>query len=132
MAENVTPVLLEVKDFEPREVLCVDYKFSQATDVEGQIAGNPRGGKIVVRVKALNDGNNQLLQWMLNPNDPRDLKITFQNTVDGATMKTIEGKGTYCIHYVEKWEDGEDHYEEIEVVCQELKNGPVEFKNLWK
>ena len=39
MAENVTPVVLEVKDFEPREVMMVDYKFDQATDREGQIAG---------------------------------------------------------------------------------------------
>ena len=31
MAENVTPVLLTVKDFAPREVIMVDYKFNQAT-----------------------------------------------------------------------------------------------------
>ena len=41
MAENVTPVVLEIKDFEPREVMMVDYKFDQATDREGQIAGIP-------------------------------------------------------------------------------------------
>ena len=34
MAENVTPVILKVKDFENREVLRVDYKFNQATDRE--------------------------------------------------------------------------------------------------
>ena len=27
MAENVTPVVLKVKDFAPREVLLVNYKF---------------------------------------------------------------------------------------------------------
>ena len=63
MAENVTPVILKVKDFENREVLMVDYKFNQATDREGQIAGIPRGGRLKVRVKAMNDGNSQLLQW---------------------------------------------------------------------
>ncbi len=56
MAENVTPVILKVKDFENREVLMVDYKFNQATDREGQIAGIPRGGRLKVRVKAMNDG----------------------------------------------------------------------------
>jgi len=132
MAENVTPVKLEVKDFEAREVIIVDYKFNQAVDREGQICGIPRGGRITIRVKAMNDGNNQLLQWMLAPNDPRDFKITFISTVDGATMKTIEGNGCYCVKYVEKWEDGEEHFEEIEVVCQTLKNGPVEFNNPWK
>lgn len=132
MAENVTPVKLEVKDFEAREVIMVDYKFDQAIDLEGQIAGIPRGGRIQIRVKAMNDGNNQLLQWMLASNDPRDFKITFLSTVDGATMKTIEGTGCYCVDYVEKWEEGEEHFEEIEVVCQTLKNGPVEFNNPWK
>ncbi len=132
MADNTTPVQLAVKDFEAREVILVDYAFNQATDREGQIAGIPRGGKVKVRVKAMNDGNNQLLQWMLAANDPRDMKITFYNTVDGSTMKEIEGKGCYCIHYIEKWEDGEEHYEEIEIVCQTLKNGPVSFDNPWK
>ncbi|MDD7723985.1 MAG: type VI secretion system tube protein TssD [bacterium] len=132
MAANVTPVQLAVQDFEPREVILVDYAFTQATDIEGQIAGIPRGGQITIRVKAMNDGNNQLLQWMLAPNDPRDLKVTFSNTIDGTTMKEIEGKGCYCIHYVEKWEDGEQHFEEMQIVCQELKNGPVSFENPWK
>ena len=132
MAANVTPVQLAVQDFERREGILVDYAFTQATDIEGQIAGIPRGGRITIRVKAMNDGNNQLLQWMLAPNDPRDLKVTFSNTIDGTTMKEIEGKGCYCIHYVEKWEDGEQHFEEMQIVCQELKNGPVSFENPWK
>ena len=50
MAENVTPVTLEVKDFAAREVLLVDYKFNQATDREGQISGIPRGGRVRERV----------------------------------------------------------------------------------
>ncbi|MCF0245094.1 MAG: hypothetical protein HUK06_09985, partial [Bacteroidaceae bacterium] len=127
-----TPVTLTVKDFEPREVLMVDYKFDQAVDREGQIAGIPRGGRVKIRVKAMNDGNNQLIQWMLSPNDPRDMSLTFYNTVDGSTMKEIKGTGCYCVNYVEKWEDGEEHFEEIDIVCQVLENGPVSFDNPWK
>ncbi len=132
MAENKTPVQLEVSGFEPREVMLVDYKFNQEVDREGQISGIPRGGRITVRVKAMNDGNNQLLQWMLSSNDPRNVNISFSNTVDGSTMKELSGTGCYCVHFIEKWEDGKGHYEEIEIVCQELKNGPVEFINPWK
>ena len=132
MAENITPVQLSVQDFETREVMMIDYKFDQATDREGQLAGIPRGGKITIRVKAMNDGNNQLLQWMLAPNDPRDLKVTFCNTIDGSTMKELQGKGCYCIHYVEKWEAGQQHFEELQIVCQVLQNGPVSFENPWK
>ena len=75
MAENVTPVVLKVKDFAPREVLLVNYKFNQATDQEGQVAGIVRGGQILIRVKALNDGNPELLAWMLDPAAPHDLEI---------------------------------------------------------
>ena len=132
MAENKTPVQLEVSGFEPREVMLVDYKFDQEVDREGQIAGIPRGGRITIRVKAMNDGNNQLLQWMLAPNDPRDVKVAFSNTIDGSTMKELNGVGCYCVHYIEKWEDNQGQYEEIEIVCQELKNGPVEFVNPWR
>ena len=106
MAENVTPVVLEVKDFETREVMMIDYKFDQATDREGQIAGIPRGGQVTIRVKAMNDGNNQLLAWMLDPTMPKDFSVKFVNTVDGAAMKEIKGTNCYCINYVEKWEDG--------------------------
>ena len=132
MAENVTPVQLAVKDFEVREVMMIDYKFDQATDREGQISGIPRGGRVDIRVKAMNDGNNQLLQWMLAPNDPRDFEVTFFNTVDGSTMKSLKGTGCYCVNYKEYWEDGQEHYEQIEVVCQVLENGPVKFENPWK
>ena len=47
-------------------------------------------------------------------------------------MKTLEGTGCYCVNYKEKWEDGQEHFEEIEIVCQVLKNGSVGFENPWK
>ena len=98
MAENVTPVVLKVKDFAPREVLLVNYKFNQATDQEGQVAGIVRGGQITIRVKALNDGNPELLAWMLDPAAPHDLEVEFENTKDGSAMKTL--KGTACYSYI--------------------------------
>lgn len=132
MADNVTPVVLSVNNFEDREVYKVDYKFTQKTDVEGQLDGIPRGGRINVIVKALNDGNTQLLQWMLNPTDARDIKVIFNSTKDGSVMKTIAGKGCYCVHYKEHWADRQLHSEEISIVCQELSVGSVEYKNIWK
>ncbi len=132
MADNVTPVTLEVADFVAREVMMIDYKFDQATDREGQIAGIPRGGRVTIRVKALNDGNNQLLSWMLAPNDARDFKVTFYNTIDGSTLKELKGTGCYGIHYKEKGEDGQEHFEEILISCQKLENGPVVYENPWR
>jgi hypothetical protein len=47
-------------------------------------------------------------------------------------MKQIKGTGCYCVKYKEYWADGEEHYEEIEIVCQKLENGPVSYENPWK
>ena len=132
MAENRTPVTLKVKDFAEREVILVNYKFNQETDREGQISGIPRGGQVTIRVKALNDGNPELLSWMLAPNDPRDMEIAFENTIDGKAMNSLKGTGCYCVHYKEYWADGEEHYEEVNIVCQKLENGPVAFENPWR
>ena len=132
MADNVTPVVLKVKDFAEREVLMVDYKFNQATDTDGQVAGIVRGGQITIRVKALNDGNPELLAWMVDPAAPHDVEIQFENTIDGSAMKNIKGTCCYCVHYKEFWADGKEHYEEVEIVCQKLENGPVSYENPWK
>ena len=132
MAENVTPVVLKIKDFAPREVLLVNYKFNQATDQEGQVSGIVRGGQITIRVKAMNDGNPELLSWMLDPAAPHDLTVEFENTKDGSAMKTLKGTACYCTHYKEYWADGEEHYEEIFLSCQKLENGSVSYENPWK
>ena len=132
MAENVTPVVLNIKDFAPREVLLVNYKFNQTTDQEGQASGIVRGGEITIRVKALNDGNPERLGWMLDPAAPHDFTVDFQNTKDGSTMKTLKGTGCYCRHFKEYWADAEEHFEEILLSCQKLENGSVSYENPWK
>jgi hypothetical protein len=129
---NTTPVELKIDGFATREVLMVDYKFAQATDREGQISGIPRGGRVNIRVKALNDGNNELIQWMLEPSGAKDFQITYYNTVDGSVMKTLKGTCCYCINFKEHWADKDEHYEEIMISCQKLENGQVSFDNPWK
>ena len=39
-----TPVSMTIDGYKEREVLMVTYEFNQSTDVEGQMAGIPRGG----------------------------------------------------------------------------------------
>ena len=76
-----TPVKIEIDGYKEREVLKVNYEFDQATDVEGQMAGIPRGGKITVRVKAHNSGTPDLLAWMTERNLPKNGTITFNETI---------------------------------------------------
>ena len=126
-----TPVKIEIDGYKEREVQMVTYEFDQATDTEGQMSGIPRGGRIVVKVKALNDGTPDLLAWMLERNLPKTGKITFNETKTGKVMKTIEFEGGYCVDFEEKWEDKAGHYEQIEISCQKMKFGSVEFENEW-
>ena len=134
-----TPVTLKVDGFEPREVAEVTYSFSQATDKEGQMSGIPRGGKINIKVKALNSekGQVQLLQWMLEKSMSKKGEIVFMKTTDGSDMKKIEFEDAYCIDFTEHWEDqvegGTDlaHFEEIVLSCKKIKNGSAEYENAW-
>ena len=126
-----TPVKLEIDGYKEREVLMVTYAFDQATDVEGQMAGIPRGGIITVRVKALNDGTPDLLAWMVERNLPKNGTITFQETKTGKVMKTIQFTNGYCINFNEHWEDKLGHFEEIKITCQKIEFGSVAYENDW-
>ncbi len=126
-----TPVKLEIDGYEEREVLMVTYEFDQATDVEGQMAGIPRGGKITVRVKAHNSGTPDLMAWMIERNLPKNGTITFSETKTGKSMKTIKFTNGYCVNFDEKWEDKQGHYEEIVITCKDIEFGSVKFENEW-
>lgn len=132
-----TPVTLHVDGFTDREVMMVTYAFNQATDKEGQMAGIPRGGKITIRVKALNNGNPELLNWMIQQAMPKNGSIEFLDTKTNANMKNIQFTDAYCVDFREYWEDkvGEAtdtaHYEEIVISCREIANGTVKYSNEW-
>ena len=132
-----TPVTLMVDGFKDREVAMVEYAFSQAADKEGQTTGVPRGGNITIKVKALNDGTNELLGWMVDQSLKKDGKIVFMNSSDVTKkMKDIEFKGAYCVQFEECWVDttkADDlaHWELITISCQEITNQSVTFDNEW-
>ena len=126
-----TPVKIEIDGYKEREVLMVTYEFDQATDVEGQMAGIPRGGKITVRVKALNDGTPDLLAWMIERNLPKNGTITFNETKTGKEMKSIKFTNGYCVSFDEKWEDKKGHFEEIVITCKKIEFGNVVYENDW-
>ncbi len=122
---------MEIDGYKEREVLMVTYEFDQATDVEGQMSGIPRGGKIKIRVKAHNDGTPDLLAWMVERNLPKNGVVTFMETKTGKVMKTIKFTNGYCIDFDEKWEDKKGHFEEIVITCQKIEFESVVFENDW-
>lgn len=126
-----TPVSIEIDGYQEREVLMVSYEFDQATDVEGQMSGIPRGGKINLKVKAHNSGTPDLLAWMIERNLPKNGTITFSETKTGKVMKTIKFTNGYCVSFDEKWQDRQGHYEEIMITCQKIEFESVVFENDW-
>ena len=126
------PVKFVVDGFKDREVMAVNYTFNQAIDIEGQIAGIPRGGRITVRVKAMNDGNPELLKWMIAPHLAKSGSVEFLRTTDGSTMKSIEFTDAYCIDFTENWTDKEGHWEEVKLSCRKITLGPVNYELPWK
>ena len=126
-----TPVTMKIDGYTEREVMMVTYEFSQATDVEGQMSGIPRGGKIQVRVKAHNSGTPDLMAWMVERNLAKDGTIEFLETKTGKAMKTIKFTNGYCVNFEEKWEDKMGHFEEITITCQNIEIGSVKFENEW-
>jgi len=126
-----TPVTMKIDGYKDREVMMVTYEFDQATDVEGQMSGIPRGGKIRVRVKAMNDGTPELLAWMVERNLPKNGQIDFLETKTGKAMKSIKFTNGYCVDFDEKWEDKMGHFEEIVVSCKTIEVGSVKYENDW-
>ena len=126
-----TPVTMKIDGYKDREVMMVTYEFDQATDVEGQMSGIPRGGKITVRVKALNDGTPELLAWMIERNLPKNGQIDFLETKTGKAMKSIKFTNGYCVDFDEKWEDKQGHFEEIVISCKAIEVGSVKYENDW-
>lgn len=126
-----TPVTMKIDGYKDREVMMVTYEFDQATDVEGQMSGIPRGGKITVRVKALNDGTPDLLAWMIERNLPKNGQIDFLETKTGKAMKSIKFTNGYCVDFDEKWEDKQGHFEEIVISCKAIEVGSVKYENDW-
>jgi len=133
-----TPVKLIIDNFKEREVQNYSYSFNQAVDKENQPSGIPRGGQIKITCKALNDGNPELLNWMLTQDMKKDGKLEVMQSLDVKNkMKDIIFKEAYCVDYREEWADatkGGDlaHFEIITLSCKYIENGGVKFENEWR
>ena len=133
------PVTLMVDGFFnnlERQVDAITYSFNQTVDKDGQVTDIPRGGLIVLRMKAYNDGNIDLFNWMCEKNLVKDGAIIFRDTEKDSEMKKIQFKQAYCVNYVEHWQDTTKntpvaHWEEITLSCHEIIIKQVGFRNDW-
>lgn len=130
-----TPYRLSVDGYKEREAISFKCDFNQL-DESGNISGAVKGGKITIKVAAMNDGTPDLFAWMVERNLAKDGKITVSDTKTGRVARTIEFNGAYCVGYEEVFNTKPDgtteKYEEITIACQTIKFGSAEFKSAWK
>jgi len=134
-----TPVRLEAKGIETREVQEVSYKFNQAIDKENQPAGIPRGGLITIKCKALNgsEGLGDLVNWMTSKTMAKDGEIIFMQSADAdKELKRIKFTQAYCVEFEEHWEDqtentGLAHWEKITISCKTMDVAGAAYENQW-
>lgn len=115
-----------------REVLFVKYELNQNTDVEGQPTGTTRGGKIIVKVKSNDDGNTDILEWMIDTYMSKSGTISFPNR-QGGEMKHLSFKEGYVVEYAETYDSTNDilQYEEFTISAKEIQVGNARHNNRW-
>ncbi|HJB73244.1 type VI secretion system tube protein TssD [Barnesiella sp. An22] len=115
-----------------REVLFVRYELNQQTDVEGQPTGTTRGGKIYVKVKSNDDGNTDILEWMIDTYMSKSGTISFPNR-QGGEMKHLSFKEGYVVEYAETYDSTNSllQYEEFTISAKEIQIGNARHNNRW-
>lgn len=115
-----------------REVIFVKYELNQQTDVEGQPTGTTRGGKITVKVKSNDDGNTDILEWMIDTYMSKSGTISFPNR-QGGEMKHLSFKEGYVVEYAETYDSTNSllQYEEFVISAKEIAIGNARHNNRW-
>lgn len=115
-----------------REVLFVKYDLNQQTDVEGQPTGTTRGGKITVKVKSNDDGNTDILEWMIDTYMSKSGTISFPNR-QGGEMKHLSFKEGYVVEYAETYDSTNSllQFEEFTISAKEISIGNARHNNRW-
>ena len=115
-----------------REVLYVKYELNQQTDVEGQPTGTTRGGKITVKVKSTDDGNTDILEWMIDTYMSKSGTISFPNR-QGGEMKNLQFKEGDVVEYAETYDSTNAllQFEEFTISAKEIQVGNARHNNRW-
>ncbi|MBR6284391.1 MAG: hypothetical protein IKR25_08885 [Muribaculaceae bacterium] len=115
-----------------REVIYVRYELNQQTDVEGQPTGTTRGGKIHVKVKSNDDGNTDILEWMIDTYMSKSGKISYPNR-QGGEMKNLSFKEGYVVEYAETYDSTNSllQFEEFTISAKEIQVGNARHNNRW-
>ena len=87
------------------DVLECEYEFVQPIKENGQPAGRPGGGLILLTIISPDDSDLQFHEWMKEKTEMRDGIITFLVVSDSnkTTTKTVYFKDAYCVKLCESF-----------------------------
>ena len=137
---KVNGLFQSAKD-QQRQVLDVTYSFNRATDQDGLPSGETKGGKIVLKLKAVNNENSELAEWIFDKSKGKNGSIVFMDPRNGnVKLKSIDFENAYCVEYIEHCEEkianpdeqiARDvaHYEQITLSCEKITRGLAIYKN---
>ncbi len=125
------PVTIEIDGFKTRDVLNVYYSLHRAVDSDGQPVSKPSIGGIHVTVKALEDGNTELAEWMVDSFEHKEGKLVYMSTDKNKLLKEIKFSRAYIVSYTESYSEGVGIMEEFEISPQEMKIGNATLKEVW-
>lgn len=82
------------------DVLHSEYEFSRNTDSKGKPSSNIQGGRVSVVIESTDDTTT--VEAMLNSQFKQvEGKVVYKKIEEDATMKEIEFKNAYIVHYKE-------------------------------
>ena len=117
---KLSSAIIEINGLNPRDVLSVQYSISRLLDSYGLPTSKLKINSISVRVKALEDGNTEFVEWMCDPFAMKDGKIVY--SLNKEKIKELIFKKSYLINYQESY-DINGLIEEFEILPQEINIG---------
>jgi len=92
--------------FPPREILYFDFNFNQAVDSSNLPCGIPRGGKVKLKLKGLQEEiNSDFISWMLHRKKYNCYIQIISPSELSKTLSKVELFDSYCVDYKRVWED---------------------------
>ena len=122
---------LQVQNEEEMSVLRCGYRVNQDIDVTGKPTSVPQGGTI--NLVLISNSDSVLFEWMINPMQTKNGKITFIRYDTMSKLKILEFENAHCVGYYEQFDHGSEYPMKLEITISAhmLKLNDATYKNKW-
>jgi len=114
------------------DVLHAEYEFSRNTDSKGKPSSNIQGGRVSVVIESTDDTTT--VEAMLNSQFKQvEGKVVYKKIEEDATMKELEFKNAYIVHYKEVLDVNNEVPMQISLTfsAEQLSIGNAALDNRW-